>query len=44
MVWVVDVLLVSVVLNVGGLGIIVGGNVLKEVVKKEIKKVKELME
>lgn len=44
MVWVVIVLLVSVVFNVGGFGIIVVGNVLKEVIKKEIVECKKLID
>ena len=42
MAWVADASLASAVSNAGGLGIIAGGNAPKEVVKKEIKKVKEL--
>ena len=44
MAWVADASLASAVSNAGGLGIIAGGNAPKEVVKKEIKKVKELTE
>ena len=44
MAWVADTSLASAVSNAGGLGIIAGGNAPKEVVKKEIKKVKELTE
>ena len=44
MAWVADASLASAVSNGGGLGIIAGGNAPKEVVKKEIKKVKELTE
>lgn len=44
MAWVADASLASGVSNAGGLGIIAGGNDPKEVVKKEIKKVKELTE
>lgn len=40
MAWVADASLASAVSNAGGLGIIAGGNTPKEVVKKEIKKVK----
>lgn len=44
MAWVADASLASAVSNAGGLGINTGGNAPKEVVKKEIKKVKELTE
>lgn len=44
MVWVVDGDLVGVVFKVGGLGIIGGGNVFKEVVKENIDKIKLLID
>jgi enoyl-[acyl-carrier protein] reductase II len=42
MAWVADASLAGAVSQAGGLGIIAGGNAPKEVVKKEIKKIKEI--